>query len=76
MGKDIFRKIRSLRNKLHKSIEKNGLNSNETRKISDEMDKLIKEYYDSIKVNEYPEYSDMYLYYKVSYEALKALHNN
>lgn len=73
MGNDIFRKIRSLRNKLHKSIDKNGLNSSETRKISDQMDKLIQEYYKSIKETEYPEYSEIYLCYKKAYEALKSV---
>nr|DAF27041.1 MAG TPA: hypothetical protein [Caudoviricetes sp.] len=71
MEKDIYRKISSLRRKLHKSIDRTGLNSDETRKISNEMDKLIKEYYDGIKETEYPEFSDMYLYYKKSYKALK-----
>lgn len=71
MSKDIYKKISSLRNRLHKSIESNGLNSNKTRQISNKMDKLIKEYYDSIKEEEYPEFSDMYLYYEKSYKALK-----
>lgn len=71
MGKDIFRKISSLRNKLQSSIEKTGVNSNETREISNKMDILIKEYYDSIKEVEYPKFSDMYLYYKKSYKELK-----
>ena len=73
MRKDVFKKISSLRNKLHKSIEKTGLNSEQTRKISIEIDELVKEYYDSIRETEYPEYSDMYLYYKKSYEALKSV---
>ena len=46
MGKDIYRKISSLRKKLHKSIENTGIDSNETQKISNEIDKLIKEYYE------------------------------
>lgn len=71
MGKDIYRKISSLRNKLHKSIDKTGLDSSETREISSKIDVLIKEYYDSIKEVEYPKFSDMYLYYKKSYKALK-----
>ena len=49
MARDDVKKIRSLRNKLHKSIKKNGLNSEETRKISDEIDILINEYYNSIE---------------------------
>jgi len=71
MGKDIYRKISSLRKKLHKSIENTGINSNETQEISNEIDKLIKEYYESIKEIEYPKYSDMYVYYKNSYQQLK-----
>ena len=71
MSKDIYIKIKSLRKKLHRSIDKTGLNSPETRKISDQMDQLIKQYYNSIKETEYPEFSDMYLYYKMSYKKLK-----
>lgn len=73
MGKDIFKKISSLKNRLNKSIDKTGLHSEQTRKISKEIDMLLKEYYDSIKETEYPKYSDMYSYYKKSYEALKSV---
>ena len=71
MSKDEMKKIRNLRNKLHKSIQKNGLNSEETRRISDEIDILINEYYNSIKKTEYPKDSEMIFYYEKSYEALK-----
>lgn len=71
MGKDIFNRIRSLKKKLDKSIQKNGLNSNETREISKKMDKLISEYYDSTKIVEYPKNSSMIVFYNKSYEALK-----
>lgn len=73
MQQDNVKRIRSLRNKLHKSINKHGLDSDETRKISDEMDKLINEYYDSIKQIEYPSDSEMRLYYELSYRALKTI---
>lgn len=73
MQQDNIKRIRSLRNKLHKSIKKNGLDSNETRKISDEMDKLINEYYDNIQQIEYPADSEMKLYYEYSYRALKTV---
>ncbi len=73
MQQDNVKRIRSLRNKLHKSINKHGLDSDETRKISDEMDKLINEYYDSIKQIEYPDYSEMKVYYELSYRALKTI---
>jgi len=71
MSKDEMRKIRSLRNKLHKSIQKNGLNSEETRKISSDIDILINEYYDSIEQTKYPKDSEMIEYFNKSYEALK-----
>lgn len=71
MAQDSIKKIRSLRNKLHKSIKKNGLDSNETRKISDEMDKLINEYYDNIQRISYSADSEMKLYYEYSYKQLK-----
>ena len=71
MAQDSIKKIRSLRNKLHKSIKKNGLDSDETRKISDEMDKLINEYYDNIQRISYPSDSEMRLYYEQSYRAMK-----
>lgn len=71
MAQDSIKRIRSLRNKLHKSIKKNGLDSNETRRISDEMDKLINEYYDNIQQIEYPADSEMRVYYEQSYKKLK-----
>ena len=71
MAQDSIKKIRSLRNKLHKSIKKNGLDSDETRKISDEMDKLLNEYYDNIQRISYPSDSEMKIYYEYSYKQLK-----
>lgn len=73
MSGDIFRKIGSLRKKLHKSIEKTGLNSEETREISDKIDELINEYERSIKTVEYPQNSEMMCYYKMSYAELKKI---
>ncbi len=70
---DILKRIKRTRKLLDKNIKKYGLNSNETKKISREMDELIKEYYDSIKTVEYPDFSDMFLYYKKSYEMLKSV---
>lgn len=71
MKADILKRIKTTRKLLDKNVEKYGLNSNETREISNKMDNLIKEYYDSIKTVEYPDFSDMFLYYKKSYEMLK-----
>lgn len=71
MQQDNVKRIKSLRNKLHKSIKKYGVNAEETRKISDEMDKLINEYYDNIQRISYPTDSEMRLYYEQSYRAMK-----
>lgn len=71
MQQDNVKRIKSLRNKLHKSIKKYGVNAEETRKISDEMDKLINEYYDNIQQIEYPTDSEMKVYYEQSYKQLK-----
>lgn len=73
MQQDNVKRIRNLRNKLHESIKKNGLDSDKTRKISDEMDKLINEYYDNIQQIEYPDGSEMKVYYEQSYKALKTI---
>ena len=71
MAQDSIKKIRSLRNKLHKSIKKNGLDSDETRKISDEIDVLINKYYNNIQQIKYPAGSEMKIYYEYSYKQLK-----
>lgn len=71
MQQDNVKRIKSLRNKLHKSIKKHGVNAEETRKISDEMDKLINEYYNNIQRISYPTDSEMRLYYEQSYKQLK-----
>lgn len=73
MQQDNVKRIKSLRNKLHKSIKKYGVNAEETRKISDEMDKLINEYYDNIQQIEYPSDSEMRIYYEQSYRAMKTI---
>lgn len=73
MRKDVYRKINSLRKKLDKSIEKTGLNSNETREISKEIDKLINEYEKSVKIVDFPQNSEIFLWYKQSYFELKKI---
>lgn len=71
MRKDLLKQIKSCRRKLDNSIKKSSLNSSETKKISVEMDKLINEYYSSIKTVQYPRASNMIHYYEESYKALK-----
>lgn len=71
MKNDLLKQIRSCRKKLESSIKRTGLNSQETRKISDKMDKLINEYYKSIESIEFPSISNMGVFYERSYNALK-----
>lgn len=71
MKNDILKQIRSCRKKLDAMVKKTGLNSVETRKVSDKMDNLVNKYYKSLKETEYPEYSEMYVYFIKSYKALK-----
>lgn len=71
MQQDNIKRIRNLRNKLHESIKKNGLDSDKTRKISDEIDVLINEYYNNIQQIKYPADSEMKVYYEQSYKQLK-----
>lgn len=73
MKKNIFRKIKKARLELEESIKKNGINSFETRKISDEIDKLINEYEKSANIVIYPNNSEMKAYYDKSYNALKKI---
>lgn len=76
MDKNIFRKIKKVRIKLEKAISQTGLNSQEVRKLSDEMDILINEYEKSVKIVEYPKNSSMLEWYKISYAQLKEITGN
>lgn len=71
MKKNLYLKINRLREKLNESINKTGLNSKETRKLSIEIDKLISEYYRINPQKEYPKDSKIFKDYSLSYKALK-----
>ena len=73
MKNNYLKKIRGIRKKLHKAISKYGLNSEETRKLSDDIDKKINEYYKSIEQIKYPKNSKMYEYKQKSYNAIKEI---
>lgn len=73
MDKGIYKKIKKLRVKLEEAVDKKGLNSSEVRKLSDEMDNLINEYEESIKIVKFRESNKMLECYKESYLELKAL---
>lgn len=67
---NISKKIENLREKLHKNIDEFGIDSKQVRKTSDELDKLINEYYNARK---YPEDSEMYKAYQESLEHIKMI---
>lgn len=71
--KNIYLEIRKLRKKLDDSVEKNGTESDITKKISLEMDALINEYYKNKKIREYPHTSDIITNYEKSYKKLKSI---
>lgn len=68
---DVAKEIERKRKKLHESIEKNGINSEETRKISVEIDNLLNEYYK--KAKQYNEGNTMIVFYEKSLKELKNL---
>lgn len=71
MVKDIVKKIKKVRKRLNISIEKNGIESEETKEISNQINELINEYYNTIRPKEYPENSDIKPNYEKSYIELK-----
>lgn len=73
MKQNNLKKIKGIRKKLDKDILQYGLNSKEIRKISDDIDKKINEYYESIEPIKYPINNKMDMYRKESYEALKEI---
>ena len=60
-----------LRNKLHESIEINGLNSEQTKKISQRYNEMVNEYYKNAR--QYHKGSLMYIKYIESIEALRKI---
>lgn len=65
-----YRDIKNVRKKLNESVKINGIQSEETRKLSDEMDSLINYYYRSIQIVEISDPILLNGYYK-SYTYLK-----
>ena len=73
MKKHNLKKIKGIRKKLDKVVTKYGLQSIETRKISDEIDKKINEYYKNIEQMKYPQNSNMNEYKEKSYQKVKEI---
>lgn len=65
-----YKDIKKVRKKLNESVRTNGIQSDETRKLSDEMDILINHYYRSIQIVEIKDSVLINGYYK-SYSYLK-----
>lgn len=77
LEKNVNRQIEVMRRKLHKSIEITGLNSEETKKLYDEIHILINQYYkdnrDTKKGRYYRDKCFMDYIYNKSYQQLKKL---
>lgn len=71
MNRKLYNEIKVLQKKLDKNIYKNGLKDKQTIQISNKIDELISNYYNSIKKRKYPTESTMKLFYDISYEELK-----
>lgn len=72
MDSKLYSKIKKIRKKIDKSIDKNGLFSEETRCLSDLMDELLNNYYKDLEFRKYPKDSFIYKAYERSYRALKS----
>ena len=68
-----LKKIKGIRKRLDTVVIKYGLHSIETRKISDEIDIKINEYYKSIEQVKYPKNSNMNEYKEKSYQKIKEI---
>ena len=65
----VLGKIERLRKKLHNCIEKFGLDAEQTKKVSKELDQLINEYNKRQRV--FPENSKMIKWYNMSIKEMK-----
>lgn len=62
-----------LQHRLDVNIKKHGLSDEKTIELSKAVDEYISYYYNSIKERDYPKNSEMFLYYRISYDELKEL---
>lgn len=72
-NRNVYSEIRVLQNKLDKNIEKYGLSDKKTIELSEKIDAYINYYYATIKERQYSTGSEMFLYYRMSYDKLKEL---
>lgn len=68
--KDIEEKIERLRNELYTEIEKSGIESLQTLKVSEKLDELIRRYY-ILEKNEKIKNNIFFMEYKIAYNQIK-----
>lgn len=77
--KRVYKKIKQIRKKLHKTIDIYGLQAEETKQINESIQKLINEYYRIITKRElrtaklYPKENLLYTWYEESYQRLQQI---
>lgn len=71
--KNIYAEIKKVRKKLNDSIDRYGIESENTMEHSIKINALINEYYRSRETIRYPHNSNMHKYYHKSYDALKSI---
>lgn len=69
----LYNDIKRIQKTLDKNIENRGIDDFITRATSLKLDKLINEFYETIEEREYPEKSEMYEAYEMSYYMLKEM---
>lgn len=68
----MYSEIKVLQSKLNKNIEKYGLSDKKTIELSEKIDEYINYYFKCIvKSEDYPQNSEMHMWYKDSYDMLK-----
>lgn len=72
-NRNVYSEIRVLQRKLDENIRKKGLNDKKTIELSEKIDEYISYYYTLVKERDYPIHSQMFLYYRISYDKLKEL---
>lgn len=75
---NLFSQIKKYRKILNKTISKTGIYSDETKNISNQIDRLIVQYYQQTKAITFPTESSTNQFFEKSYQALKivTINNN
>lgn len=70
-NRSVYGKIKALQRRLDTNIKKHGLSDEKTIELSKEVDEYISYYHKMTKERDYPKNSEMFLYYRISYDKLK-----